>query len=142
VEEITLTEAEMASPAESPAVPMEINLEEASESSEQIQPPDETAAPIGGELSSAAKEVHDSSVATAATGELYNVFLSKITEVSKRDKAAELIAKIKGCSTNEAKELTTRLVIPLAKNVTKEQADDVLNQFKRLKIFGRMTKVK
>jgi len=75
-------------------------------------------------------------------GELYNVFLSKITDTSKRDKAAELIAKVKGCSTAEAKELTTRLVIPLAKNVTKAKAEDILNQFKNLKIFGRMTKVK
>jgi hypothetical protein len=75
-------------------------------------------------------------------GELYNVFLSKITDTSKRDKAAELISKVKGCSTAEAKELTTRLVIPLAKNVTKAKAEDILNQFKKLKIFGRMTKVK
>ena len=75
-------------------------------------------------------------------GELYNVFLSKITDTSKRDKAAELIAKVKGCSGGEAKELTTRLVIPLAKNVPKAKAEDILNQFKKLKIFGRMTKVK
>jgi ribosomal protein L7/L12 len=78
----------------------------------------------------------------AEAGELYNVFLSKITDTSKRDKAAELIAKVKGCSTTEAKELTTRLVIPLAKNVAKSKAEDILNQFKKLKIFGRMTKVK
>ena len=70
--------------------------------------------------------------APPATGELYNVFLSKITDTSKRDKAAELIAKIKGCSGGEAKELTTRLVIPLAKNVAKEKAEDILNQFKKL----------
>ena len=76
------------------------------------------------------------------TGDLYNVFLSKITDTSKRDKAAELIAKIKGSSASEAKELTTRLVIPLAKNVSKDKAEDILNQFKKLKIFGRMTKVK
>jgi ribosomal protein L7/L12 len=80
--------------------------------------------------------------APAETGELYNVFLSKITDTSKRDKAAELISKVKGCSTSEAKELTTRLVIPLAKNVSKGKAEDILNQFKKLKIFGRMTKVK
>jgi ribosomal protein L7/L12 len=80
--------------------------------------------------------------AAPADGELYNVFLSKITDTSKRDKAAELIAKVKGCTGSEAKELTTRLVIPLAKNVSKAKAEDILNQFKKLKIFGRMTKVK
>jgi hypothetical protein len=78
----------------------------------------------------------------AETGELYNVFLSKITDTSKRDKASELISKIKGCTPAEAKELTTRLVIPLAKNVPKSKAEDILNQFKKMKIFGRMTKVK
>ncbi len=78
----------------------------------------------------------------ADPGDQYNVFLSKITDTSKRDKAADLIAKVKGCSAGEAKELTTRLVIPLAKNVPKAKAEDILNQFKKLKIFGRMTKVK
>lgn len=80
--------------------------------------------------------------AEAPAGELYNVFLSKITDTSKRDKAAELISKVKGCTPVEAKELTTRLVIPLAKNVSKAKAEDILNQFKKMKIFGRMTKVK
>jgi len=107
--------------------------------------------PEAGEFSAAVEEeaaAGDTSADTATAeapaevGELYNVFLSKITDTSKRDKAAELIAKVKGCSTGEAKELTTRLVIPLAKNVPKAKAEDILNQFKKLKIFGRMTKVK
>lgn len=89
-----------------------------------------------------APAVEEEPAAAGEAGELYNVFLSKITDTSKRDKAAELIAKVKGCSTAEAKELTTRLVIPLAKNVSKSKAEDILNQFKKLKIFGRMTKVK
>lgn len=97
----------------------------------------------GGEFSAAADEAQVQTEAPAeAGGEVYNVFLSKITDASKRDKAAELIGKVKGCSGNEAKELTTRLVIPLAKNVSKVKAEDILNAFKKLKIFGRMTKVK
>ena len=74
--------------------------------------------------------------------EVYNVFLSKITDTNKRKKATELIAKVKGCTAAEAKELTTRLVIPLAKNVKKKKAEKILASFKKLKIFGRMTKVK
>jgi len=110
----------------------------------QIQPPDETAAPEAeGEFSTAVEEIAPApEPVVEPAGELFNVFLSKITESAKRDKAAELIAKIKGCSQQEAKELTTRLVIPLAKGVAKEQAEEILNQFKKLKIFGRMTKVK
>ncbi len=75
-------------------------------------------------------------------GDRYNVFLSKISDSAKRQKAAGLLSKVKGCSASEAKELATRLVIPLAKGVSKDQAEDVLGQFKKLKVFGRMTKVK
>ena len=109
----------------------------------------------GGEFSAATEEepapepvaaepevAEEPEAAAVPEGELYNVFLSKITDTSKRDKAADLIAKVKGCTGSEAKELTTRLVIPLAKNVPKAKAEDILNQFKKLKIFGRMTKVK
>ena len=74
--------------------------------------------------------------------DVYNVFLSKITDTAKRKKAIELIAKVKGCTAAEAKELTTRLVIPLAKSVGKKKAEKILSAFKKLKIFGRMTKVK
>ncbi len=135
VEEIRLDDADSVLPAE----PVEGGLE----LSDQIQPPDETATAEGGELSAAVEEsAAPAAVEAAPQGDLYNVFLSKITETSKRDKAAELIAKIKKCSTQEAKELTSRLVIPLAKNVPKAEAEEILNQFKRMKIFGRMTKVK
>lgn len=102
----------------------------------------------GGEVRVGAEEIQSfepevgEEVSAADADELYNVFLSKITDTSKRDKAAELIAGVKGCSTSEAKELTTRLVIPLAKNVDRIKAEEVLNQFKKLKIFGRMTKVR
>lgn len=137
LEEVPSLDAEPAAPLEEPA---------ADAASAEIRPPDETATPeAGGEFSTAFEEAAPAPVAEVAAppvGELFNVFLSKITETSKRDKAAELISKVKGCSQQEAKELTTRLVIPLAKNVGKDQAEEILNQFKKLKIFGRMTKVK
>ncbi len=133
-----LPEAEPLAPAEEAFNPGEFTsgLEEA-----QAAPmePEAVAEP---ELAEAPMEEEAPPAAAAPLGELYNVFLSKITDTSKRDKASELIAKIKGCTPGEAKELTTRLVIPLAKNVAKAKAEDILNQFKKLKIFGRMTKVK
>ncbi|MBI2900936.1 MAG: hypothetical protein HYY17_12190 [Planctomycetes bacterium] len=138
-EEVRLDETEAAT--EQTAEEAALDLQEAPAG--QIQPPDETATPEGGELSAAAEEAQaPAAVETPPSGDLYNVFLSKITDGSKRDKAAELISRIKKCSTQEAKDLTSRLVIPMAKNVPKEQAEDILNQFKKMKIFGRMTKVK
>lgn len=96
----------------------------------------------------APEEEETAPVATAAKGgdsgggDRYNVFLSKITDRSRQDKVAELISKVKGCSMTEARDLTTRLVIPIAKSVPKDHAEDILGQFKKIKVFGRMTKVK
>lgn len=74
--------------------------------------------------------------------EVYNVFLSKIVDRAKQDKAIEMISRIKGIPEDEARELTSRLVIPIAKNVGKKEAEGLLEQFKKQKIFGRMTKAK
>jgi hypothetical protein len=125
-------------PAGDTAPAEELSAGEFSEAAEELAP--EEPAPSDTAAETSTEEVAEE--APVEAGELYNVFLSKITDTSKRDKAAELISKVKGCSTGEAKELTTRLVIPLAKNVPKAKAEDILNQFKKLKIFGRMTKVK
>ncbi len=126
VEEIKLDEPDI--PPEVEAVPEEAEIE--------AEP-----APVE-DLSAAAEEAQAAAPAGGGSGELYNVFLSKITDKGKQDKVAELIGKIKGCSASEAKDLTSRLVIPIAKNISKEQAEEILNQFKKIKIFGRMTKVK
>ena len=98
-------------------------------------------APAGGEFSEALEEAPLEAVA-APVGDVFNVFLSKISDKKKQGKAADLIAEVKGCSPQEAKELAGRLVIPLAKNVGKEQAEQILGKFKKMKIFGRMTKAK
>ena len=130
----------------------EITLDDMEPAAQEVIPVDE---PVVEEIGDFAEEVEEPQVAEpepppapvdegiAAEGEdAYNVFLSKITDGGKREKAATLIAGVKGCSPGEAKELTSRLVIPLAKNVTKKRAEEILAQFKKLKIFGRMTKVK
>lgn len=134
-EQIDLSDSpgEMSLPDESPGGPVEmpdlpeeasLDLPQEEEGGSSLEVPEE--APAGGD----------------GDGELYNVFLSKIADSSKRTKAAELIAKVKGCAPAEAKELSTRLVIPLAKDVSKGHAEKILEEFKKLKIFGRMTKAK
>lgn len=140
VEEISL---DLGTPGDAPGEPMidlntsdepvieEVRLEE--------EPAPEMAAPSSPAPSSKSSPA---AVAAPADGELYNVFLSKISDRSKQQKAVELIAKVKGCPVAEAQELSGRLVIPLAKNIGKNQAEEILDQFKKLKIFGRMTKAK
>jgi len=70
------------------------------------------------------------------------VFLQKIAAPDRKDKAAQMIAEIKGIPLAEAKELTGRLVIPLLKDVSKNEAERVLEQFKKLNVMGRMTRKK
>jgi ribosomal protein L7/L12 len=134
-------------PAGDDLLPGEGEPIELAESVEEIKLDDLPDAPGGG-LGEAAEEASNEAAAEAEQEappegtELFNVFLSKINDKSKQDKAAEMISKIKGCSLSEAKELTSRMIIPISKNVTKEQAEETLNGFKKIKVFGRMTKVK
>ncbi len=129
-----------ATESEAIADPGPVMLEEIAESPEVATAAPEEAPP----QPEAAPEAppQEAEAPAEAGGERFNVFLSKITDASKRDKVAELISKVKKCNISEAKDLTKRLVIPLAKNVSKEQAEEILGHFKKLKIFGRMTKVK
>jgi len=72
----------------------------------------------------------------------YSVFLPKITDTGRVDKAAELISKYKGIPLGVARSLTSRLVIPIAKNISRNDAQQILEEFKRHRIFGRMSKEK
>ena len=113
VEQVTLDAAAVEAPAEeAEAVAEPVEAGEFSAAVEEAPPEEAPAEEAPAEEAPAEEEAPPAGV------DLYNVFLSKITDASKRDKAAELIAKVKKCQINEAKELTARLVIPLAKNVT------------------------
>jgi ribosomal protein L7/L12 len=71
--------------------------------------------------------------------ETYNVFLSQITSDARRDEAVKLICEIRKCSEEEARELTTRSIIPLLKEVPKAEAERALQRFRIIKVAGRMT---
>lgn len=72
----------------------------------------------------------------------YSVFLSRIPTPDKQAQAAKMIAEIRGVSMGEAKDLAARMVIPVVKDVSKEEAEQCLERFKKLKIQGRITKKK
>lgn len=71
----------------------------------------------------------------------HNVFLSKITSPSKKEEAVKLIAETKGISLEEAKKLAGRVLIPLVKEVTEEEAKGYLERFKKIGVSGRITKI-
>jgi hypothetical protein len=69
----------------------------------------------------------------------HGLVLSRISDPDKKEKAAELIAEIKGCSIDSAHRLTDRTIIPVLKGVTRDVAEFHLDKFKRYKIAGRVT---
>ncbi len=46
-----------------------------------------------------------------------------------------------GISVEQARTPNKRLMIPVAKGVSKEEGERILSQFKKIKTTGRMTKV-
>ncbi len=72
----------------------------------------------------------------------FSVFLSRIPTPDKQNQAAKLISEIRGVSMAEAKELASRMVIPVLKDVPKGEAEKCLEKFKKIKVSGRMTKKK
>ena len=80
------------------------------------------------------------STAAAPTGAGdHGLVLSRISDPDKKDKAAELIAEVKGCTLDDATRLTERTIIPVLKGVSREVAEFHLDKFRRFKIAGRVT---
>jgi hypothetical protein len=69
----------------------------------------------------------------------HGLVLSRIASEPLRQKAAELIAEIKGIPVDEALKLTDRTIIPVLKGVSREVAELHLERFKKAKISGRVT---
>jgi hypothetical protein len=72
----------------------------------------------------------------------FSVFLSKISSSKKKKKAVDLLCEIRGISESEAQALAKKMIIPVAKGVTKEKAEEILTLFRENKIPGRITKKK
>lgn len=72
----------------------------------------------------------------------YDVVLSKVADPAKADKAAELIARIQMIPVDEARALTSQPVISVARNISRTDAQQILEEFKRHRLFGRMAKGK
>ncbi len=71
---------------------------------------------------------------------LYNVFITNTRDSGRKEEVVKLVSQTRGISTDEARKLSSRMMIPAAKNLPKSKAEDVLNQFKKLKITGRITR--
>jgi ribosomal protein L7/L12 len=69
---------------------------------------------------------------------LFNVFVPEVRDPQRREEAIQLLAEIRGVPIDEARKLAQRLMIPVARDVTKEQAEEILSRFRKIRAFGRM----
>jgi len=70
----------------------------------------------------------------------YNVFLCGVSNDAKIQCAMELICELKGISELEATELMSRTVVPVAKNLTKVQSEEIQKMFHDSRLNVRIMK--
>ena len=84
---------------------------------------------------------HDSSSGRIPVSGLpvgYSVFLAKITDEARRAKVVPLLAELSGLSKEEADSLSKKVIIPVVKGVTKEEAEAARQRFAKIGILARV----
>jgi hypothetical protein len=73
-----------------------------------------------------------------AAGGGWAVFLGKITDEARRQKAVPLIAELAKVTPEEAENLSKKMIIPVVKNGSKEEAEAAKAQFGKIGILARV----
>ncbi|MFC1582544.1 hypothetical protein ACFL4W_03285 [Planctomycetota bacterium] len=68
----------------------------------------------------------------------FNVFLPKMTSAKRRADAVPLIMELAGLTQKAAEKLAGRIVIPIAKGIDREKADELKVRFKEIGILARV----
>lgn len=68
----------------------------------------------------------------------FSVFLAKIADEVKRAKAVTLLAELSGLSTADADALSKKVIIPVVKGVSKEEAEAAKQRFAKIGILARV----
>ncbi len=98
--------------------------------------PDEPAgAPPGGRITPTGTPINGASPPLPAG---YAVFLAKIADEARRAKAVPLIAELAKISTEEAETLSKKVIIPVLKGVSKEEAESAKQKFAKISILARV----
>jgi ribosomal protein L7/L12 len=77
-------------------------------------------------------------VPAAGAGGGFSVFLAKIADEARRAKAVPLLAELSGLSNDEADALSKKVIIPVVKGVTKEEAEAAKQRFAKIGILARV----
>jgi hypothetical protein len=76
--------------------------------------------------------------AAANPGGGYSVFLAKIADEARRTKAAELIAELAKITKDEADNLSKKVIIPVLKGASKDEAEAAKQRFAKIGILARV----
>lgn len=68
----------------------------------------------------------------------FSVFLAKIADEARRAKAVPLLAELSGLSNEEADTLSKKVIIPVVKGVTKDEAEAAKQRFAKIGILARV----
>jgi ribosomal protein L7/L12 len=68
----------------------------------------------------------------------FSVFLAKITDEAKRVKVVPLLVELTGMSNNEADALSKKVIIPVLKGISKEEAEAAKQKFAKIGILARI----
>ena len=71
-----------------------------------------------------------------------NVFLSQVKDDEKRELVVSILVNKLGKKKKDAEELSERIVIPVAMNVTRPQAEVILEEFRQAGVLGHITSKK
>jgi len=110
--------------------------------------PDEdggSAAASGGQPAQSGGQVAQPSGQQAIAGggsgggsEGHSVFLAKISDENRRKKAIPLLVELIGISEDEAEKLAKKVIIPVLKGVTKEDAEQAKHRFAEIGVLARI----
>lgn len=78
------------------------------------------------------------SAPAATAGGGFSVFLAKIADEGRRTKAVDLIAELAKVSKEEAEGLSKKVIIPVLKNATKDEAEQAKQKFAKIGILARV----
>lgn len=68
----------------------------------------------------------------------FSVFLAKIADPNRRDKAVPLLVELSGITEDEAKDLAKKVIIPVLRGVSKDQAEAAKHRFAEIGVLARV----
>nr|MBA2480466.1 hypothetical protein [Planctomycetota bacterium] len=108
---------------------------------DRLLPDEESASQVGGKPQTQASGRRNAVTNAAPAGPAgggFSVFLAKIADEARRTKAVGLIAELAKIGNDEAETLSKKVIIPVLKGATKDEAESAKQKFAKIGILARV----